>query len=225
MFEWLNGPGKVFKDPLPGSTNYLSAYDRQGKLLRKKRTEQQKQNEKESEDVDGDEEALQARDLEAGMDEAEVMRRADERSRQRADRMDLESRGGIPRERQSDLRPYPLNQNFQSQAVLSEELRERIYEMVALDNFDLKSVSAVFGVDIRRVAAVVRLKTIEKQWEQEVSNIGGRDAPMCRSTHDDFNFKHSISLEDTYMVTNDSFASLSDLESSAHAAQWMGRRQ
>src|SRR5215471_10098677 len=34
MFWWLNGPGAAFKHPLPGSTNYLSAYDRKGKLLR-----------------------------------------------------------------------------------------------------------------------------------------------------------------------------------------------
>jgi len=34
MFSWLNGPGENFRTPLPGSTNYLSAYDRRGKLLR-----------------------------------------------------------------------------------------------------------------------------------------------------------------------------------------------
>lgn len=34
MFAWLEGPGESFRHPLPGSTNYLSAYDRRGKLLR-----------------------------------------------------------------------------------------------------------------------------------------------------------------------------------------------
>lgn len=34
MFAWLEGPGESFKHPLPNSTNYLSAYDRRGKLLR-----------------------------------------------------------------------------------------------------------------------------------------------------------------------------------------------
>lgn len=34
MFAWLQGPGESFRHPLPNSTNYLSAYDRQGKLLR-----------------------------------------------------------------------------------------------------------------------------------------------------------------------------------------------
>ena len=34
MFSWLNGPGRAFKDPLPGSTNYLGAYDKNGRLMR-----------------------------------------------------------------------------------------------------------------------------------------------------------------------------------------------
>lgn len=34
MFAWLEGPGESFRHHLPGSTNYLSAYDKRGKLLR-----------------------------------------------------------------------------------------------------------------------------------------------------------------------------------------------
>lgn len=34
MFAWLEGPGESFRHPLPNSTNYLSAYDKRGKLLR-----------------------------------------------------------------------------------------------------------------------------------------------------------------------------------------------
>ena len=34
MFAWLNGVGKVFRDPLPGSTNYLNAYYPDGTLVR-----------------------------------------------------------------------------------------------------------------------------------------------------------------------------------------------
>lgn len=177
MFKWLNGPGKVFKEPLPNSTNYLSAYDREGKLLRTKRAAEEKEPE--------DEERLQKRDLDDGLSETEVMRRADQR---KADREDLERRGGIPRERQSDLRPYPLNQNFSSQSVLSEDLREKIYEMVVEGDLDIKAVSGAFGVDIRRVAAVVRLKTIEKQWIQEVSRNFASGLTR-RSSHDDFNSK------------------------------------
>ncbi|KAI9783299.1 MAG: hypothetical protein M1816_001431 [Peltula sp. TS41687] len=34
MFRWLQGPGAVFRDPLPGSTNYLGAYNKDGHLIR-----------------------------------------------------------------------------------------------------------------------------------------------------------------------------------------------
>lgn len=34
MFAWLNGPGRAFKEPLAGSTNYLGAYDKRGRLIR-----------------------------------------------------------------------------------------------------------------------------------------------------------------------------------------------
>lgn len=35
----------------------------------------------------------------------------------------------------------------------------------------IKAVSAELGVDIRRVAAVVRLKEVEKDWEAKVSCV------------------------------------------------------
>lgn len=36
MLQWLRGPGAVFRIPRSGSTNYLSAYDKEGKLNRAK---------------------------------------------------------------------------------------------------------------------------------------------------------------------------------------------
>ena len=81
----------------------------------------------------------------------------------------MEERGGVPRESGRDLRPYPLNREFRSQSVLSEELRGKIFEMVGEGGHDLKAVSAAFGVDVRRVAAVVRLGSLEREWVKEVS--------------------------------------------------------
>ena len=76
---------------------------------------------------------------------------------------------------------------------------------------DISSVAATFGVDVRRVAAVIRLKTIEKQWVQEVSYHQSLLDSTCEGPYMMIAIsKYSISLEDTYMVTNDSFASLSD---------------
>jgi hypothetical protein len=34
MFRWLNTQGQNFLNPLPGSTNYMGAYNREGKLNR-----------------------------------------------------------------------------------------------------------------------------------------------------------------------------------------------
>lgn len=79
-----------------------------------------------------------------------------------------EDRNKLPKERGADLRPYPLNHDFRSQSVLSEELRVEIYKKIVDEKVDLATVSALYGVDMRRVAAVVRLKTIENNWVAEV---------------------------------------------------------
>jgi hypothetical protein len=117
MFEWLNGPGAVFKDPLPGSTNYLSAYDKSGRLMR------EKGNDKE---------------------------------------------GSKTGESAEDRRPFPLNPVFFSEPVLSEELRNHVYKEVVENKKSLRTVSLLYGVELRRVAAVVRLVALEKRMEREV---------------------------------------------------------
>ena len=65
--------------------------------------------------------------------------------------------------------PFPLNPLFRSQPVLDEHTRELIWDKVTQRGESLKAVSAEMGVDLRRVAAVVRLKEVEKQWVKEVS--------------------------------------------------------
>jgi len=170
MWAWLKGPGKAFRDPLAGSSNYLSAYDKQGNLLRARRN-QSRDKEENYDDLNEDEETIVQRELDQKLDDVAMEQNATERATRRAERDEREARGGVPRERMSDLRPYPLNQSFRSQPVLSEDLREQLYIQVAHYKHDISSVAASFGVDVRRVAAVVRLKTIEKQWEAEVSQM------------------------------------------------------
>ncbi|KKA28514.1 hypothetical protein TD95_002894 [Thielaviopsis punctulata] len=63
--------------------------------------------------------------------------------------------------------PFPLNPQFRSQPVLSEAAREWIWRRVVQHGEALKVVSADLGVDVRRVAAVVRLKEVEKRWLSE----------------------------------------------------------
>lgn len=115
---WLKGPGAVFKDPKPGSTNYINAYSNQGVLIRSK---------------------------EGGKDtDAETL---------------------------EDLRPFPLNPTFVSESVLSEDLRNEIHRQVVEYGKSLREVSVMHGVDLKRVAAVVRLVELEKKWVAEVCII------------------------------------------------------
>ena len=67
-------------------------------------------------------------------------------------------------------RPFPPNPEFKSQPVVSEEGRELIWKSVMEEGQPIKAVSARFSVDMRRVAAVLRMKEIEKQWKAEVSS-------------------------------------------------------
>lgn len=67
--------------------------------------------------------------------------------------------------------PFPLNPHFKSTRVLDDKSRELIWEKVMRDGQTIKAVSAEFGVDIRRVAAIVRLKEVEKDWIAKVSPI------------------------------------------------------
>jgi hypothetical protein len=70
----------------------------------------------------------------------------------------------LPPETAEDLRPFPLNQYFRSQPVLSEDLREAIYHRVKRDGATVSLASVEFGVSNERVGAVVRLKQLEKEW-------------------------------------------------------------
>ncbi|KAM0280166.1 hypothetical protein ACHAQH_004238 [Verticillium albo-atrum] len=63
--------------------------------------------------------------------------------------------------------PFPLNPLFRSPRILDESMREEIFRRVTQQKLSLKAVSADLGVDVRRVAAVVRMKTLEKQWESQ----------------------------------------------------------
>ena len=65
--------------------------------------------------------------------------------------------------------PFPLNPLFRSQPVLSNGMRELIWQKIMQRGESIKAVSAEMGVDVRRVAAVVRLKEVQRKWESQVS--------------------------------------------------------
>lgn len=154
MFQWLNGPGMAFKEPLQGSTNYLNAYDINGGLLR-----------------------------------------AGGRKPYKDTGERLEEPLDLPRESPDDMMPFPMNKYFKSQAVLSEELKDEIYKRVMQERQDIRDVSADLKVEMRRVAAVVRLKAVE---DQMVKDVRPPSSPChtLDALHDEITF--SISLEDSH---------------------------
>ena len=85
----------------------------------------------------------------------------------------LVRRGVTPRvldEGQENHSPFPGNQAFVSQPILSEEVRDDIWKRIMQDGQSVRDVSVTLGVDMRRVAAVVRLKEVEKEWLRIVSS-------------------------------------------------------
>ena len=158
MFRWLSGPGEVFKQPLPGSTNYLNAYDRSGNLLRARDADEGK---KTGNEQNQSEPGMEVKD-EGEEDEAVDQRKTSKRSKTSNEKL------GLPKENSEDLMPFPMNPAFRSQAVLSEELKDAIWRRVMEEGKSVRDVSAALGVEMRRVAAVVRLKGVEKEWERQV---------------------------------------------------------
>ncbi|KAK3943927.1 eukaryotic mitochondrial regulator protein-domain-containing protein [Diplogelasinospora grovesii] len=65
----------------------------------------------------------------------------------------------------STNKPFRHNETFRSQPVLSEEARNKIWSAVMEQGLPLKAVSAKYSVDMRRVAAVVRMKEIERSMQ------------------------------------------------------------
>ena len=157
MFRWLNSAGSVFKDPLPGSTNYLSAYDSQGRLIRVKEAKRARDVTERMDEENRSEESANEPEIDGG------------RGNGREPKLNYHTVDAIPRETEEDMVPFPGNKQFQSQAVLSEDLKEVIWHLVIQKGMSVRRVSASYLVDMRRVAAVVRLKEVEKQWEREVS--------------------------------------------------------
>lgn len=144
LYSWLHGNGAAFREPLPGSTNYLTAYNRFGDLTRV---------------------------VNAAADRAAAREAAESDRRQGGDEgKDADNKSpAIPPETMNDLRPFPLNRDFVSQPVASEELREAVWSRIMKDGKSVAAVSAELGVSMERVGAIVRLKEIEKEWLRKVS--------------------------------------------------------
>ncbi|KAI5796252.1 eukaryotic mitochondrial regulator protein-domain-containing protein [Peziza echinospora] len=63
--------------------------------------------------------------------------------------------------------PFPLNPVFVATPVVSDELATEVYRRVVEGGKSVRAVSAELNVTLERVAAIVRLKAIEKKWVSE----------------------------------------------------------
>lgn len=68
----------------------------------------------------------------------------------------------------AETRIFPANPAYRSESILSEELRTEIYNRVVKQKKSVRAVSVELKVDMRRVAAVVRLVELEKRMEKQV---------------------------------------------------------
>ncbi len=197
MFRWLNGPGNVFRQPLPGSTNYLNAYDRSGNLLRVDNSKVA-QGRKSGDEKKKDE----GEDIEIDLETSSVKNKSAQRPSPEAKMKGVP----LPKETREDLMPFPMNREFRSQSVLSEQLKDAIYRRVIEQGKSVRDVSATLGVEMRRVAAVVRLKAVEKEWEEQVCLYFSIADTLDASTNDEKT--NSISLEDIHYGYQDNYNSL-----------------
>lgn len=190
MFRWLNGPGSAFRHPLPGSTNYLNAYDRNGRLVRAKDRSLEKVNQ-DKEEKEDEEDKDQELDEDGGIVPEKTKKIQEAKVRE------TKNIPSLPKESVEDLIPFPMNRQFRSQHVLSEELKDAIYERVMVRGDSVRNVSAALGVEMNRVAAVVRLKAVEKEWEKEV-HYPDVDNLVCQKKCSSLLMRktNSISLED-----------------------------
>jgi hypothetical protein len=168
------GPWQEFPI-LPNSTNYLSAYDSRGNLLR---APEGSEKPKTAPNPDNPDDAA----LDAAA--AEVKEKK------------------LEKEIKEDLRPFPLNQHFVSESVLSEPLRQEIWKRVKVDGMSVRTVSVELGVEMRRVGAVVRLVEVERRMRADVSLPFLRNLPKPSASRllNMMNNTTSISLADSSMV-------------------------
>jgi Eukaryotic mitochondrial regulator protein len=139
LFAWLNGPGAGLREPVPNSTNYLSAYDmRTGRRLTGPKGARRRGG---PEAQTADSQALE----DAAVDNSRQAS-ADDRA----------------------LRPFPMNPHFVSQSVLSEPLRQEVWRRVQVEKKPARQVSVELGIEMRRVGAVVRLVEVERRMRAEV---------------------------------------------------------
>ncbi|RAH44392.1 mitochondrial 37S ribosomal protein mS45 [Aspergillus brunneoviolaceus CBS 621.78] len=78
-------------------------------------------------------------------------------------------------------KPFPGNPLYRSDPILSEDMRNEIHRQVTVQNKSVRAVSVQYSVDMRRVAAVVRLVELENQMKEQGKSLA---LPYARAIHE-----------------------------------------
>ncbi|KAI9726963.1 MAG: hypothetical protein M1828_000311 [Chrysothrix sp. TS-e1954] len=172
FYNWVQKVGKNFATPQQGGTNYVTCYDREGKLIRdveaKAREQEVKEIAAENADperkkrVDEDDESVYDEDSDVGEDELGAKASA---KRARSGKKEGEEKK--VNKRKEDLQPFPHNREFRSEPILSTAMRDEIYSRIMEKGKTIRQVSQEMQVEMKRVGAVVRMKTMEQDWIKE----------------------------------------------------------
>ncbi|CUM62653.1 uncharacterized protein PRCAT00000207001 [Priceomyces carsonii] len=73
--------------------------------------------------------------------------------------------------RDPSLQPFPQNPHCRTALMISDELKNKIYEEVNLNGMHVQEVAHKYGIKISRIEAIVKLQSIEKKWKEQVSNL------------------------------------------------------
>ncbi|RKF59407.1 putative tyrosine phosphatase protein [Erysiphe neolycopersici] len=162
MFKWLNRVGKNLQEPISDSTNYLSAYSASGNLRRvEERTV---------------EHLRKVEEIRTLIKENPVIKEEKENELKRLEEeYSIESRK-IPPPTRRDMMPFPANKDFMSEPVLGPWLQNEIWEDITIRGMTVREASSLRGVEMSRVAAIVRLLEVEKAWKEQGKEIADRYA-------------------------------------------------
>ncbi|KAI0999654.1 hypothetical protein K3495_g8542 [Podosphaera aphanis] len=162
MFQWLSRIGQKFKEPMDDTPNYLGAYSPDGSLRRvvERVMTHRRQTERLRELIKKKPEKSE-----------ELLRELEEREKKFAD-----ERNTPPELTRRDMMPFPANKDFVSEPVLGPWLQNQIWEDVMLHGMTVREVSAQRGVEMSRVAAVVRLLEVERLWKEQGKEISSNYA-------------------------------------------------
>jgi hypothetical protein len=193
--EWLDVTGEQYRRPAPGRPNYLRQQDGGGRAVghaakgegREAATPAAEEEADLAAAIEADGAAAEVPDedvaggeppsgmlaeMESSVGGEVVAQEAEPEARGAAAPRTTRGRlqGAVRRAKLGpDPRPYGLNLYYRSERVLSEELREAIYAEWAERKTPLREISKRYFVCVERVAAVVRMKQIERDWLEEVS--------------------------------------------------------